>query len=97
MLMKTEFSDRIVVEGVSTVAQKMRNLFDTRVRSQGLTVSRARALLRIADGHAINQRELAAYLAIETATLYGSSILSRVKALLNVGTLRATVAPSRSC
>lgn len=69
MLMKMELSDRIVVEGVSTVAQKMRNLFDTRVRSQGLTVSRARALLRIADGHAINQRELAADLAIETATL----------------------------
>lgn len=67
--MSTELSDRTILEEVSTVARKMRNLFDLRVRSQSLTVSRARALLRIASGHAINQRELAADLAIETATL----------------------------
>jgi len=67
--MSTELSDRTIIEEVSTVARKMRNLFDVRVRGQSLTVSRARALLRIASGHAINQRELAADLAIETATL----------------------------
>jgi len=49
--------------------RKMRTLFDARVRDRGLTLSRARTLLRITAGQAVNQRELAEDLEIENATL----------------------------
>ncbi len=51
--------------GLSTAARKMRNLFDSRVREQGLTLSRARALLLLKQHRDWNQRELADALEIE--------------------------------
>jgi MarR family transcriptional regulator for hemolysin len=54
---------------MAKVSRKIRTLFDARVREKGLTLARARTLLRIARGEAANQKELAEELEIETATL----------------------------
>lgn len=51
------------------MSRKIRTLFDARVRAKGLTLARARTLLRIARCEASNQKELAEELEIETATL----------------------------
>ncbi|MDH7786125.1 MarR family transcriptional regulator for hemolysin [Ochrobactrum sp. 19YEA23] len=51
--------------GLSTAARKMRNLFDSRVRALGLTLSRARVMLLLAQDRDWNQRELADALEIE--------------------------------
>lgn len=58
-----------ILEGMAKVSRKIRTLFDARVREKGLTLARARTLLRIARGEATNQKELAEELEIETATL----------------------------
>jgi len=58
-----------IIEAMTTVSRKIRTLFDARVRENGLTLARARTLLRIARGGAANQKELAEELEIETATL----------------------------
>lgn len=57
------------LEAMAVVSRKIRMLFDARLRETGLTLARARALLRIAHGGAANQTELAEELEIETATL----------------------------
>lgn len=61
---RTQFIDEL-----SKVSRKMRTLFDARINEYGLTLARARTLLRIARGQAVNQRELAEELEIENATL----------------------------
>ena len=58
-----------ILEDTARVSRKVRTLFDAKVREQGLTLARARTLLRIARGDAANQKELAEDLEIETATL----------------------------
>jgi MarR family transcriptional regulator for hemolysin len=58
-----------ILDALSKVNRKMRTMFDARVREHGLTLSRARTLLRIAEGQAVNQKELAEELEIENATL----------------------------
>jgi MarR family transcriptional regulator for hemolysin len=58
-----------ILELMTTVSRKTRTLFNARVRETGLTLARARTLLRIARSGAANQRELAEELEIETATL----------------------------
>ncbi len=58
-----------ILDAVSKMNRKMRTMFDARVRERGLTLSRARTLLRIAEGQALNQKELAEELEIENATL----------------------------
>lgn len=58
-----------IIEDMAKVSRKIRTLFDARVREKGLTLARARTLLRIARGDAANQKELAEELEIETATL----------------------------
>lgn len=58
-----------VLEEMAKASRKIRTLFDARVRERGLTLARARTLLRIARCEAANQKELANELEIETATL----------------------------
>lgn len=58
-----------ILEDTARVSRKVRTLFDAKVREHGLTLARARTLLRIARGDAANQKELAEDLEIETATL----------------------------
>jgi len=58
-----------ILEETARVSRKIRTLFDARVRERGLTLARARTLLRVARREAANQKELADELEIETATL----------------------------
>lgn len=58
-----------VLDDLSRVQRKMRALFDARVKEQGLTLPRARALLVLGRSANLNQRELAEELDIETPTL----------------------------
>jgi MarR family transcriptional regulator for hemolysin len=58
-----------ILEEMAKLSRKIRTLFDARVRERGLTLARARTLLRIARCEAANQKELADDLEIETATL----------------------------
>ncbi|MDW6020485.1 MarR family transcriptional regulator [Mesorhizobium sp. BAC0120] len=58
-----------ILEEMAKVSRKIRTVFDARVREKGLTLARARTLLRIARCEAANQKELADELEIETATL----------------------------
>jgi MarR family transcriptional regulator, transcriptional regulator for hemolysin len=59
----------LLLDELSKVSRKMRTLFDARVRERGLTLARARTLMRISDCQAVNQKELAEELEIENATL----------------------------
>lgn len=54
---------------LTIVNRKLRTMFDSRVREQGLTLSRARLLLMLAKGDGMNQRELAEALEIEQPSL----------------------------
>lgn len=58
-----------ILEDLAKVSRKIRTLFDARVREKGLTLARARTLLKIAKGEAGKQKQLAEELEIETATL----------------------------
>ncbi len=58
-----------ILEEMNKVSRKIRTVFDARVREKGLTLARARTLLKVARGEASNQKELADELEIETATL----------------------------
>ena len=58
-----------LLDDLSRIQRKMRALFDARVKEQGLTLPRARALLVLGRGQPLNQRELAEELDIETPTL----------------------------
>lgn len=57
------------MDTMTKVNRKLRTLFDTRVREQGLTLSRARLLLLLAKEEATTQRELAEQLEIEQPSL----------------------------
>jgi MarR family transcriptional regulator for hemolysin len=67
MVQKTQQFE--ILDEMAKVSRKIRTLFDARVRERGLTLARARTLLRIARCEAANQKELADELEIETATL----------------------------
>ncbi|HWK64361.1 MAG TPA: MarR family transcriptional regulator [Rhizobiaceae bacterium] len=58
-----------ILEDIAKISRKIRTIFDARVREKGLTLARARTLLKIARCEAANQKELAEELEIETATL----------------------------
>ncbi|WP_421916768.1 MarR family winged helix-turn-helix transcriptional regulator [Mesorhizobium sp.] len=58
-----------ILEETARVSRKLRTLFDARVRERGLTLARARTLVRVSRCEAANQKELADELEIETATL----------------------------
>jgi len=62
--MKTEFVDQL-----SKVSRKWRTLFDARVKTQGLTLARARTLLHLMDQDGLTQKDLADQLGIENATM----------------------------
>lgn len=51
------------------ISHKMRTLFDARVRAEGLTLARARALILLGKKDCMNQTELAVALEIEGPTL----------------------------
>ncbi|SCX88154.1 MarR family winged helix-turn-helix transcriptional regulator [Microvirga guangxiensis] len=59
----------IFSEELWKVSRKMRTLFDARVRAEGLTLPRARALILLAKKDCVNQTELAEALEIEGPTL----------------------------
>jgi MarR family transcriptional regulator, transcriptional regulator for hemolysin len=59
----------IFSEELWKLSRKMRTLFDARVRAEGLTLARARALMLLAKKNCVNQTELADALEIEGATL----------------------------
>ncbi|WP_262270748.1 MULTISPECIES: MarR family winged helix-turn-helix transcriptional regulator [Microvirga] len=56
-------------EEIWKVSRKMRTLFDARVRAQGLTLARARALMFLGRNGCMTQTELADLLEIEGPTL----------------------------
>jgi MarR family transcriptional regulator for hemolysin len=59
-----EFTDEL-----SKVSRKMRTLFDARVKRKGLTLARARLLMRLRKGEGISQTALADDMEIESPTL----------------------------
>lgn len=61
---KAAFSEELL-----KVSRKMRTLFDARVRAEGLTLPRARALIFLGRKDCMNQTELAEMLEIEGPTL----------------------------
>jgi len=61
---KAVFSEELI-----KVSRKMRNLFDARVRAEGLTLPRARALIFLGRKGCMTQTELAEMLEIEGPTL----------------------------
>lgn len=64
MTAKWTFSDELW-----KVSRKMRTLFDARVRAEGLTLPRARALMHLGKQDCMTQTELAEALEIEGPTL----------------------------
>lgn len=56
-------------EEIWKVSRKMRTLFDARVRAEGLTLARARALMFLGKNGCMTQTELAELLEIEGPTL----------------------------
>ncbi|MGO4573453.1 MarR family winged helix-turn-helix transcriptional regulator [Microvirga sp. 2TAF3] len=69
--MKTTLtSTRVVfIDELSKVSRKLRTSFDARVRANGLTMARARTLLRLLKKDCMTQTELAEELEIEGPTL----------------------------
>ncbi|MBM6596630.1 MarR family winged helix-turn-helix transcriptional regulator [Microvirga pudoricolor] len=67
--MSAERSRQIFADELSRVTRKWRTLVDADLRGMGMTLSRARAILHLCGHDGITQRELAAELDIETATL----------------------------
>jgi MarR family transcriptional regulator for hemolysin len=61
---RVEFADEL-----SKVSRKMRTLFDARVKTIGLTLSRAKTLLLLARKDGVTQTELADALEVEGPTL----------------------------
>ncbi|WP_457093423.1 MarR family winged helix-turn-helix transcriptional regulator [Microvirga sp. P5_D2] len=59
----------IFSEELWKLSRKMRTLFDARVRAEGLTLARARALMLLAKKDCMTQTELADALEIEGPTL----------------------------
>ncbi|PSJ51693.1 MarR family winged helix-turn-helix transcriptional regulator [Kumtagia ephedrae] len=57
------------VDQLTKVNRKMRTLFDARVRSQGLTLSRARLLMHLAKQEGATQSELAEALEVEQPSM----------------------------
>jgi MarR family transcriptional regulator for hemolysin len=67
--MTVELSRQAFADELSRVTRKWRTLVDADLRGIGLTLSRAKAILHLCSHDGITQRELAAELDIETATL----------------------------
>lgn len=57
------------VDELSKASRKLRTSFDAKVKAHGLTMARARTLLRLLKQDCINQTELAVELEIEGPTL----------------------------
>lgn len=57
------------VDQLTKVNRKMRTLFDARVRSQGLTLARARLLMQLAKEEGATQSELAQVLEVEQPSM----------------------------
>lgn len=60
-----EKSEASFTAALSVAARKMRNVFDARVKTHGLTLARARALQYLAREENVSQRDLADHLEIE--------------------------------
>jgi MarR family transcriptional regulator, transcriptional regulator for hemolysin len=67
--MTIEQSRQVFADELSRVTRKWRTLVDSELRSIGMTLARAKAILHLCGHDGISQRELAAELDIETATL----------------------------
>jgi len=67
--MTVEQSRQIFADELARVTRKWRTLVDSELRSIGMTLARAKAILHLCDHDGISQRELATELDIETATL----------------------------
>jgi len=57
------------VDELSKVNRQLRTMFDARVRTRGLTLSRARLLMHLAKNEGATQSELASALEIEQASV----------------------------
>ena len=66
MVSRTEFVDQL-----TKVNRKLRTMFDARVKSQGLTLARARLLMHLAKAEGTTQSELAELLEIEQPSMVG--------------------------
>ncbi|OLP58556.1 hypothetical protein BJF93_16990 [Xaviernesmea oryzae] len=67
--MQRKALDRALFDALSLVNRKLRSTFDARVRTLGLTLSRARTLFILLLGDGLSQRELADALDVETPTV----------------------------
>jgi MarR family transcriptional regulator for hemolysin len=67
--MIVEHSRQIFADELARVTRKWRTLVDSELRNIGMTLARAKAILHLCGHDGITQRELAAELDIETATL----------------------------
>jgi MarR family transcriptional regulator for hemolysin len=65
MTTEKENAEAALTMALSIAARKMRNVFDARVRTKGLTLAKARALQYLARHHTVSQRDLANHLEIE--------------------------------
>ena len=59
------------VDELSKANRKLRTLFDARVRTHGLTLSRARLLMHLANAEGATQSELADALEVEQPSMVG--------------------------
>ncbi|WP_019171083.1 MarR family winged helix-turn-helix transcriptional regulator [Pseudaminobacter salicylatoxidans] len=59
------------VDELSKASRKLRTLFDARVRTHGLTLSRARLLMHLVKADGATQAELADALEVEQPSLVG--------------------------
>lgn len=64
--LRTAFADEL-----AKASRKLRTLFDARVRTHGLTLSRARLLMHLANTEGATQTELADALEIEQPSIVG--------------------------
>lgn len=58
-----------MIDVMAKVNRKLRTVFDARVKERGLTLARARTLLRLNEQEGLYQKELAEVLEIENATM----------------------------
>ncbi|MCZ7500982.1 MarR family winged helix-turn-helix transcriptional regulator [Agrobacterium sp. ST15.13.015] len=65
MTKEKETAEAALTMALSIAARKMRNVFDARVRTKGLTLAKARALQYLARHDNVSQRDLANHLEIE--------------------------------
>lgn len=61
----------IFIDELTRVSRKLRTLFDARVKAQGLTLSRARVLLKLGEEDGQTQTQLACKLDVEQPSIVG--------------------------